>query len=38
MVSPVTEDATEDKQKAASAEEAQASVEHEMLKKWPLPS
>ncbi|KAM7239254.1 hypothetical protein CapIbe_008749 [Capra ibex] len=31
MVSPVTEDATEDKQKAASAGEAQASVEQELL-------
>ncbi|MXQ96630.1 hypothetical protein E5288_WYG022017 [Bos mutus] len=31
MVSPVTEDATEDKQKAARAGEAQASVEQELL-------
>ena len=31
MVSPVTEDATEDKQKAAGAGEAQASVEQELL-------
>lgn len=31
MVSPVTEDATEDKRKAAGAGEAQASVEQELL-------
>ena len=31
MVSPVTEDVTEDKQKAARAGEAQASVEQELL-------
>lgn len=31
MVSPVREDATEDRQKAASAMEAQASVEQELL-------